>query len=110
MKEFLDKIYFPYKSLRKGQFEFLKKVFENISQRRNIMVSAPTGLGKTISAIAPAISIAKKNDLTVVCLTSRQTQANQIIKTIREISIKSKEKISYVAFIGKRSMLSLIHI
>ena len=104
MKEFLDKIYFPYKSLRKGQFEFLKKVFENISQRRNIMVSAPTGLGKTISAIAPAISIAKKNDLTVVCLTSRQTQANQIIKTIREISIKSKEKISYVAFIGKRSM------
>ncbi len=103
-KEFLNKINFPYPNIRKGQDEFLKRVYNNISSNKNIMVSAPTGLGKTISALAPAIEIAKKEDLTVICLTSRQTQANQIIKTIKDISNKSKKKISYVAFIGKRSM------
>lgn len=56
------------------------------------MVCAPTGLGKTISGLAPAIYQAKKNKLTVVCLTSRQTQANQVIKTIKDINSVSKEK------------------
>ncbi len=104
MKEFLDKINFPYSSVRKGQDKFLKDVYETIEQKKNILVSAPTGLGKTISGIAPALYHAKKNNLTVVCLTSRQTQANQIVKTIKDINSKSKLKINYTAFIGKRSM------
>src|SRR5690606_26114989 len=70
----------------------------------NIMVSAPTGLGKTVSALAPAIYQAKKQGKVVICLTSRQTQANQVIKTIMDISKKSGEPINYVAFIGKRNM------
>lgn len=104
--DFLNQINFPYDSVRKGQDIFLKKTYDNLSSCKNIMVSAPTGLGKTVSGLAPAIAIAKKENLTVICLTSRQTQANQIIKTIQDISNKSKNEISYVAFIGKRSMCS----
>ncbi|NCC71100.1 ATP-dependent DNA helicase, partial [bacterium] len=73
-------------------------------KNKNIMILAPTGLGKTISALAPALAIAKRKGLTLICLTSRQTQANQFISAIKAISNKSKKKISYVAFIGKRSM------
>jgi DNA excision repair protein ERCC-2 len=104
MDEFFKKINFPYSSVRAGQDKFIKKVFKAIPEHKNIMVCAPTGLGKTISGLAPAIYQAKKNKLTVVCLTSRQTQANQVIKTIKDINSVSKEKINYVAFIGKRNM------
>ncbi len=108
MDKFFEDINFPYSSVRVGQDDFIKKVYKTISECRNIMVSAPTGLGKTVSALAPAINIAKKKGLTVVCLTSRQTQANQIIKTIQDINTKANynDKLNFVAFIGKRSMCS----
>lgn len=110
MDEFFTKLNFPYSSVRDGQDEFIRRVDKAISQNKNIMVSAPTGSGKTVSALAPAIYHAKAKGLTVVCLTSRQTQANQVIKTIHDINRKASENksykdgINYVAFIGKRSM------
>jgi DNA excision repair protein ERCC-2 len=104
MKELLKDINFPFENLRKGQEEFIKEVYNSINNCKNLMVFAPTGLGKTISALAPAIKIAKNKKKTVICLTSRQTQANQFINTIKLISKKSKDPISYVAFIGKRNM------
>ncbi len=104
MDDFFREINFPYPTVREGQGEFIKKVSQSISEKKNIMVSAPTGLGKTISGLAPAIHYAKKNNLSVIYLTSRQTQANQAIKTIMDINRVSKEPINYVAFIGKRSM------
>lgn len=104
MDDFFKNINFPYSSLRLGQDKFILDVFKTISTKKNILVSAPTGLGKTVSALAPAIHFAKQNNLTIIYLTSRQTQTNQVIKTIRDINNKSKEAISYVGFIGKRSM------
>lgn len=104
LSPFFEKINFPYNKVREGQDKFIKQVFQTIRHSKNIMISAPTGLGKTVSALAPAIYLGKKHNKTVICLTSRQTQANQVIKTIVDISKKSGEKISYTAFIGKRNM------
>ncbi len=102
--DFLKEISFPYPDVRLGQDEFISQVYKTINEKRNILVSAPTGLGKTISALAPALKIAKDKNLTVIFLTSRQTQANQAIKTIKDISKTSKLPINYMAFIGKRNM------
>lgn len=104
MDPFFKQVNFPYDTVRKGQDKFIKAVYQTISTKKNLLVSAPTGLGKTVSGLAPAIYQAKQRGLTVVCLTSRQTQANQVIKTIADIQKASGEKISHMAFIGKRSM------
>ncbi len=104
MDDFFKEINFPYSVVRDQQDIFIKKVYENILACKNIMVSAPTGLGKTISGLAPALKIAKEKNYTIIYLTSRQTQANQAIKTIKDINTKSKQPINYMAFIGKRSM------
>lgn len=111
MEPFFEKINFPYESVRAGQDKFIKYVFLTIKEQKNIMISAPTGLGKTISALAPAIAYARKKELTIICLTSRQTQANQVIKTIADINRKGKSRgdnrpLNYMAFIGKRNMCS----
>jgi DNA excision repair protein ERCC-2 len=109
METFFEKINFPYDSVRAGQDKFIKYVFLTIKEQKNIMISAPTGLGKTISALAPAIAYAQKKEKTIICLTSRQTQANQVIKTIADINRFAKKRgvtkpINYMAFIGKRNM------
>ncbi len=109
METFFDKINFPYDSVRAGQDKFIKYVFLTIKEQKNLMVSAPTGLGKTVSGLAPAIAYARKKEKTVICLTSRQTQANQVIKTIADINRKAKSRgdnkpLNYMAFIGKRNM------
>ena len=104
MDSFFKQINFPYDEVRNGQDKFIEEVYDSIKSNKNILVSAPTGVGKSISALAPAIYQAKARGLSVICLTSRQTQANQIIKTIMDIQKTSQETINYVAFIGKRSM------
>jgi DNA excision repair protein ERCC-2 len=109
METFFDKINFPYDSVREGQDKFIKYVFLTIKEQKNLMVSAPTGLGKTVSGLAPAIAYARKKEKTVICLTSRQTQANQVIKTIADINRKARSRgdtkpLNYMAFIGKRNM------
>ncbi|NQZ84420.1 MAG: ATP-dependent DNA helicase [Nanoarchaeales archaeon] len=109
METFFEKINFPYETVRAGQDKFIKYVFLTIKEQKNLMVSAPTGLGKTVSALAPAIAYAQKHEKTIICLTSRQTQANQVIKTIADINRKAKSRgktrpIRYMAFIGKRNM------
>ena len=95
---------FPYSQIREGQDEFLTQVHKTIQESSNIYVSAPTGLGKTISALLPALDVAKEKNLSVIFLTSRQTQANQAISTIKDIVEITGKNIRSTAFIGKRSM------
>ncbi|MBQ8720362.1 MAG: ATP-dependent DNA helicase [Clostridia bacterium] len=46
---------FPYESVREGQSEFIRSVYKNIARGTSLCASAPTGTGKTVSAIFPAI-------------------------------------------------------
>lgn len=46
---------FPYTSIRDGQLEFVNKAYRAIVKSNSLLVSAPTGIGKTMSALFPAI-------------------------------------------------------
>jgi len=46
---------FPYSNLRPGQKVFMQEVLSTISHRSTIFVEAPTGIGKTISTLFPAV-------------------------------------------------------
>ena len=46
---------FPYE-YRKGQFDLVKGVYVSILHDKNLFLQAPTGVGKTISTIYPAVT------------------------------------------------------
>lgn len=79
---------FPYKKIRPMQDDLLEEINNTIKNKSKLIVHAPTGLGKTIAALLPAIIKAKKDKLKVVFLTSRNTQHLLAMRTLRDIKEK----------------------
>lgn len=46
---------FPYTEIRDGQEQMMKTIYSGISRGKNVFIQAPTGIGKTISSLYPAI-------------------------------------------------------
>ena len=46
---------FPYDSPRAGQSEFIRRAYKTIARGGTLFATAPTGTGKTVSALYPAI-------------------------------------------------------
>lgn len=46
---------FPYKELREGQEMMIRESYRAIKQGKRLFIEAPTGTGKTISALFPAV-------------------------------------------------------
>ncbi len=46
---------FPYKSIREGQSIFIRSAYRTLSRGGTLYAAAPTGTGKTVSALFPAL-------------------------------------------------------
>ena len=95
---------FPYENARDGQSEMLHAVYKNIARGGRLYVAAPTGTGKTVSTLFPAIrALGKKKCDKIFYFTSKTTTAiaaNECLSLlsengakIRSIQIYAKEKI-----------------
>ena len=78
-----DELLFPYDIVREEQNKLLLLTDATIENKRNLIVHAPTGLGKTAATLAPALAQAIKQDKTVLFLTSRHTQHQIAIETLK---------------------------
>jgi len=97
-------IYFPYSKVREIQSTMISDVYNAIKNKKHIIMHAPTGIGKTISALAPALSFAIKNNLTIFFLTSRQTQHKIVVDTLKQIKEKFNINFEVADLIGKKWM------
>ena len=52
------KVYFPYEIVRDEQKKLISDIAQAINENKVLFAHAPTGLGKTVSALAPAIAYA----------------------------------------------------
>ncbi len=93
---------FPYEKVREEQSSMLKAVAEVIAEGKDAIIHAPTGLGKTAAAIAPALKYAIANKKTVYFLTSRHTQHDIAIETLKLIKEKYGTSFNAVDIIGKK--------
>ncbi len=51
----LRELRFPYPEIREGQREFMEWELRQLHQRQPLLIQAPTGIGKTISSLYPAL-------------------------------------------------------
>ncbi|MDY6865695.1 MAG: ATP-dependent DNA helicase [Halobacteriota archaeon] len=95
---------FPFPRVRSGQREFITDVWDVLSDNGHLIAHAPTGIGKTVAVLAPALEYALLNDKTIVFLTPKQSQHKIAIETLK--MIKSATDIDFVAvdIISKQDM------
>lgn len=103
-EELQKEIYFPYSKVRDVQSDMISDIYNSIKSKKHIIIHAPTGIGKTIAVLAPALSIAMKNNLTIFFLTSRQTQHKIVVDTLRHIRQKFSIDFECADIIGKKWM------
>ncbi|MGA1822159.1 MAG: ATP-dependent DNA helicase [Thermoplasmatota archaeon] len=99
-----DGAMFPFDTVRPGQDEFMKDVGEALERGKFLLASVPTGIGKTAASLSPAVEYALNNGLFVFFLTSKQSQHQIAVKTLRRVSQRSGKKIRVVDVISKQSM------
>ena len=78
-----DSIVFPFPQMRKHQDRMIESVSSALEQQRNLLVSAPTGIGKTVAALYASLRFAVNHGLAVLFLTSKTTQQKIVADTLR---------------------------
>jgi len=104
IKEELKEILFPHDKIRAIQDTVIKDVYDSIKLKKDIIIHAPTGIGKTVSVLAPALSYVMNKDLTIFFLTSRQTQHKIAVDTLKQIKKKFGNNFNVADIIGKKWM------
>lgn len=105
--EELSRYLFPHAKLRDVQRALVVEVANAVSEKRNMIIHAPTGLGKTAATLSPALKYAIDHKKKVFFLTSRHTQHMIAIETLREIKKKYDIELLAVDLIGKKNMCTV---
>ena len=103
--ESMENLEFPF-AYRKGQREMVSGIYHAISKKEQIFIQAPTGVGKTMSAVFPAVrAIGQGMAETVFYLTARtitRTVAQDAFEILRDrgllfkvVTITAKEKLCF---------------
>jgi len=71
---FIDELTFPYPSMREGQRQMAESVYKACYLKKNLTIEAPTGTGKTLAALFPAMkSMPKAQTQSLFFLTMKTT-------------------------------------
>src|SRR3989338_2260368 len=95
---------FPHEKMRPVQAQMIEDIHEALQNKQHIIMHAPTGIGKTASALIPAIDIAIQKNLTVFSPPSRHTQHHIVIETLKKIKQNKGTSIRVADIIGKKGM------
>ncbi len=80
-----QEVAFPFETMRPHQAEMIRRVEEALASRAHLLVSAPTGIGKTAAVLWPAVRFAMRQGLRVFFLTSKTTQQHLVVETLRKM-------------------------
>ncbi len=95
---------FPYPRVRDGQRGLLHDVRAAVAAGKVLVAHAPTGIGKTAAVLAAALEEARARGKTVFFLTSRQTQHQIALRTLREMAQAAGSPARTVDLVSKQSM------
>lgn len=102
MIESIRNMRFPYQEIRAGQGELMKRVLKSLCSKEALFALAPTGIGKTISTLFPAVKGLIKGQYSKIFYLTAKTATRQVAAKalndmraggliIRSILLSSKE-------------------
>lgn len=103
----ISRLAFPFSSYRKGQRELAVSVYKTVAGNRRLFCQAPTGIGKTISVLFPAVkAFSDGNTDKIFYLTPRTTARKSAEDTVtlmrgfglrlRTVTLTAKDSICFL--------------
>ncbi|HET7627663.1 MAG TPA: ATP-dependent DNA helicase [Bacillales bacterium] len=97
---------FPFEAYRKGQRKFAGAVYRTIDEEKNLFANAPTGTGKTVSTVFPAVkAMGEGKAERLFYLTAKSTTKENAEETLalleakglcmRSTTITAKQKVCF---------------
>lgn len=102
--ESIKKLKFPFKNYRPGQRELAVRVYKSIKDSKKCFAQAPTGTGKTISTLFPAIKAMGEDKTSKIFYLTAKTITREVAQNtislmrkkdlnLKAVTITAKEKI-----------------
>ncbi len=98
------KFLFRFDKPRDSQVDMMKDIYTALSNGKNILMNAPTGIGKTDASLSAAITYAIDNDKDIFFLTPKISQHKIAIDVLKGLRDKFNLNITYVDVVGKKNM------
>ena len=76
--ELLAALRFPYPAFRAGQRVLAETVYKAVRQKRTVLAQAPTGIGKTLGTLFPALKAWPVEDLDKIFFLTAKTSGRQL--------------------------------
>jgi DNA excision repair protein ERCC-2 len=96
-------VIFPFEKYRPHQEEIIQKTLRCLQKKERLMLLAPSGLGKTVGTLYPALKYALKKNLRVFVVTSKTTQ-QRIYKETLQIFAKKKAQFNSIILTAKEKL------
>ncbi|QRF74386.1 ATP-dependent DNA helicase [Candidatus Micrarchaeum sp.] len=95
---------FRFDKPRPNQGAMVNDIYKALTDRHDIFINAPTGLGKTDASLGAALTFALKKDLDVFFLTPKISQHRIAMEAVLGIKRKFGLDFSFADIVGKRNI------
>lgn len=99
--EALLQLAFPYSQFRRGQRELATGVYRTIAQGKQLLIEAPTGIGKTLATLFPAVRQLGQGIDKVVYLSAKNSTQYLPLKTVEQLN-EQGAKLRVIVLTGKQ--------
>ena len=83
--------FFPYAQFREKQEKIIKQIEDSAREKKNILLLAPNGTGKTIISLSALLPLAIEKDLKIIYMCRTHSQNTRIIKELTKINYLKKK-------------------
>jgi len=103
----LIKRYFPYEEFRRYQREIAENIYNALASGRIALIEAPTGVGKTASALAASLAYSEEVGAKVLFLVRTKNEAQAPIRELRRLRDRGVD-VDYVVIRNRPDMCCMV--
>lgn len=103
----LTALAFPYEDYRKGQRELAVAAYKTLKSQQRLFIEAPTGTGKTISTLFPALKVMGEDEADRIFYLTAKTITRQVAEDaikalageqaeVKSVTLTAKDKICFL--------------